>query len=91
MVNLNDQQVRQLGVREWVMIITLMINIGGMVWGAASLTTHVSQLNGTVQQLNSTLTFTVQQLNDVRVEYNARLAVVESEIQQHERQNRSRP
>lgn len=68
---------RHLSIRELAMIGTLLLNFGALVWGAATLTSTVSELKTATQQLNTTVQRMSDDLTSLKVEYNARLGILE--------------
>lgn len=65
------------GVKEWILLFTLIMNLAGIVWGAAVMYTTVERLNTAVDNLNRTSTNLLADLAQIKIEYNARLSVLE--------------
>ena len=65
------------GLKEWVLIATLGLNICGIVWGAAVMYTTVERLNTAVDTLNRTSTTILTDLAAIKIEYHARISVLE--------------
>ena len=63
--------------RDVALALALLSNFGALVWGAATIKSSVDQLQGSVQDLNKTTATIVTDLAAVKVEYNARLSVLE--------------
>ena len=55
---------RLLSLRDSVVMLGLLINLGGLVWGAATISASVQNLKETVSILSTTMSKTVQVLND---------------------------
>lgn len=72
---------RKWGIREIVMLVTLtlttLVNVIALTWGAATMNASVNTLNGTVARLESAMTKLVSDLADVKIDYNARISVLE--------------
>jgi uncharacterized small protein (DUF1192 family) len=75
-----DRAALRLGIREWAGIITMLLNFGGLIWGAAIMYASVSDLRKAVTDLNATSSQIVHDLTSVKVEYHARISVLEAEI-----------
>lgn len=68
---------RQITLREIAMMVTLLLNFGALVWGAATISNTVNSLKGTVQDLNLTVRTITADMNQIKMDYNARLRVLE--------------
>lgn len=55
---------RILSIRDSVVMLGLLINLGGLVWGAATISASVTNLKETVSILSSSMSKTIQVLND---------------------------
>lgn len=64
---------RHYGIREYSFILALMMNFGGLVWGAATLKGAVDAIDDSSRELKVTIT---AQHRD----YDLRLRVIESEL-----------
>ena len=76
---------KRVGIREWLMIVTLALNVAGMVWSVATWSNQVIELRRAVELLSLTLSVTTREFGEVRLEYNARLAVLETLIAERTR------
>lgn len=68
---------RSLSLREVVMLATLLLNFGGLVWGAATITRTVAELQVAVSNLTSTVRGLAEDIASIKVDYNARIRVLE--------------
>lgn len=75
------------GVREWAVVVTMLMNFGGIVWGAAVMHSSVGRLEEAVLKLNLTTGSLVADIARIQIDYNARLSVLESEHRRLEVQN----
>lgn len=71
---------RHYGPREYVILATLILNFGGLVWGAATLAASVTELRESVNMLNRTSVKVLEDLSQLKIEYNARLSVMEDRM-----------
>lgn len=76
---------RHYGMRELAVVVALLLNFGGIVWGAATLSASVTQLQVAVGSLNSTAAQFRTELSQMREDYGARLRILE------DRESRTRP
>lgn len=63
--------------RDVALAFALLSNFGALVWGAATIKNAVDSLEDSVSKLNVTTATVVSDLAAVKVEYNARISVLE--------------
>jgi hypothetical protein len=69
---------RNLSTKELLTFITILINISALVWGAAKISATVDNLNESVVDLRATTRKLVSDIAEIKIDYNARLEVLES-------------
>jgi len=69
---------RHITAREFALIFTLLLNFAALVWGASKLTNTVAILTSTVDKLEAATQNLVADLVQIKIDYNARLRVLES-------------
>lgn len=72
----NEERVSRVGVRELAIVIGLLVNFGGLVWGAATLSESVKNLRETVVALSTSMNNAVNTLNN----QTAKTAVLEYRV-----------
>jgi hypothetical protein len=75
---------RALTLREIVMVLTLLLNVGGLIWGAAKITSTVDDLTKTTSRLDNTVSSMATIVTNMQVEYNARIRVLEDRTSRKE-------
>jgi hypothetical protein len=74
----DERRSRKFSFREMALLCTLLLNFGGLIWGAATMHSNLIQVQIAVDNLNRTAVDMIRQITDVKIEYNARIAVLES-------------
>lgn len=64
---------------------TLLLNFGALVWGAATLSSTVDMIRASVNSLNTTVVKLVSDMSEIRIDYNARIMVLERLIEEKEK------
>lgn len=76
----------KLGLKEFSVIIMLLVNFGGMIWGAAKLSASVENLKETVGSITTTMQTAVSTLNSQAAD----VAVLKYRVSQIETNNAAR-
>lgn len=76
-VDFGDRQRRHMSFRDFAMLGTLIVNFAALIWGAATITSTVSQLSVTVQALDKSVSRVIEDMYTIKVDYNARIRVLE--------------
>lgn len=69
---------RKFSTREILTFATVFINICALVWGAAKLSASVDTLQVAVIQLQATSAGMAHDIADIKIDYNARIRVLEA-------------
>ncbi len=77
-VNVGER--RQLTLREFSTLVLLLLNFGGIVWGAATMSNSILQLRTSVAELRAVSQSLVSDLVAIKVDYNARIRVLEDRM-----------
>lgn len=64
---------RSVGIREIAVILTLLLNFGGLVWGAAVMASSVSDLKFAVDKINNIIDVFASKINN----HDGRIQVLE--------------
>lgn len=72
---------RSLSVRELVTLATLVLNFGGLIWAAATLSATVGELKETTVGIKRTMEVMAEQLVQIKVDHDGRLRVLEDRSQ----------
>lgn len=72
---------RSLSIREIVTLATLVLNFGGLIWAAATLSATVGELKETTSGIKKTMEVMAAQLVEIRVDHDGRLRVLEDRSQ----------
>jgi hypothetical protein len=64
-------------IREMAMLLTLLLNFGAIVWGAATLSATVAELRQAVSAINTTISQLSNDMNELKVDHTSRLNVLE--------------
>lgn len=68
---------RRWNMKDIAVFITLILNFSGIIWFAAKMDSSLQNLGVAVGKLDRTVEQVVEDLIDIRVEYNRRLGVLE--------------
>lgn len=68
---------RRLMMRDILPMAVLLINICALVWGAAKMSSSIDDLKTTVADLRTTTRNLATDIADVKIDYNARIKVLE--------------
>lgn len=63
--------------RDVALAFALLSNFGALVWGAATIKNAVDSLETSVQRLDGSVTTVITDMAAIKVEYNARISVLE--------------
>jgi hypothetical protein len=78
--SLSNDIGQKLSLKDVVVLITLLLNISALVWGAAKLATTVESLTLTVSKLSVNVDALTTKISDMRVDYGARILVLEEKM-----------
>lgn len=70
----------KLSLKDVVVLITLLLNISALVWGAATLAATVRNLTVTVAQLSSTVDTLTDKIAGIQIDYGTRIRVLEEKL-----------
>lgn len=70
---------RSISFKEYVPLAVLLINVCALVWGAARLSKSVDDLQASVVDLRVTTRGLVTDIAGIKIDYNARIRVLEDE------------
>ncbi len=76
---------RHLSLRDVAIMVTLLLNFGALVWGAAKMSSTVGTLEQTTVKLDGTLGQLTGNLTRIQIDYNTRMAVLENRVSANER------
>lgn len=68
-------------VREIGFVITLLLNLSGLVWGVAKMDGAIEELRGSVASLTDATVALTNKMNLIEVNYEARLRVLEDRVE----------
>ena len=71
---------RGLSIKEFMAFATILVNICALVWGAAKISATVDDLKTTVIELHHTTERMAQDIAAIKIDYNARIEVLESKL-----------
>lgn len=71
---------RNVNAREVVSILVLIMNLAGLVWGAATMSSSVKQLEFSVSKLSTVGDNLTIQMAQVREDYGARIRLLEFQV-----------
>lgn len=74
---LQERDMRRITTREIALALTLVINFGALVWGAATLSNTTQTLVQSVTKLDHSMNRLLDDLTDIKIDYNARIRVLE--------------
>lgn len=70
--------LKSISFRELAIIFTLMLNFGGVIWGAATLNAAVSDLENTVHRINASIAELSRDLMKLNIEHTERIRALEA-------------
>lgn len=68
-------------IREIGFVITLLLNLSGLVWGVAKMDGAIEELRGSVSSLTNATVALTNKMNLIEVNYEARLRVLEDRVE----------
>jgi len=68
---------RRWGPREIVPIVLVSLNIGALVWGAATMNASVGQLTTAVTELKTTVIALMKDMSEMKIEYSRELGILQ--------------
>lgn len=71
---------RHISAREITSTFLLLMNFGGLVWGAATMSSSVKQLEASIIKLNTFADGLTLQMAQVREDYGARIRLLEFQV-----------
>lgn len=71
---------RHVALRDIVAMVVLLMNCGGLVWGAATMSGTVTQLRVSVDDLRGVAKELSSQLSSIREDYGARIRILELQV-----------
>lgn len=71
---------RHLTFREVVQALTLLLNFGAVIWGAAKISSAVQTLQNTTANLGSTMKDISIQMETVKIDYSTRMGIIETRM-----------
>ena len=77
----SDQELnalRSISVRELAIVATLMLNFGGIVWGAATLNAAVNDLQMSVQRINTVVSQLASDMIRLNIDHTERIRALET-------------
>lgn len=77
---------RHYGIRELSSTVLLLLNFGGIVWGAATMSGSLKNLRETTDKLSHTLEQTTTKMETIQLDYSSRMAVLENRVSAAERE-----
>lgn len=77
---------RHLGLRDMATIVVLLMNFGGLVWGASTMSNSLATLKETTDRLDKTVNSVTSKMETIQLDYSSRMAVLENRVSANERE-----
>lgn len=77
---------RHFGLRDLSTMVLLLLNFGGIVWGAATMSSSLRTLKETTDRLTHTMEQTTSKMESIQLDYSSRMAVLENRVSANERE-----
>lgn len=76
---------RHYSLRDFSTIVVLLLNFGALVWGAATMSNSLRSLRDTVNEVKGTMATAGAKIDQIQLDYSARMAVLENRVSANER------
>jgi len=77
---------RHIGLRDMATIVVLLMNFGGLVWGASTMSNSLKTLRETTDRLDKTVNDVTTKMGTIQLDYSSRMAVLENRVTANERE-----
>lgn len=77
---------RHFSMRDMATSVVLLMNFGGLVWGAATMSNSLKTLRETTDRLDKTVSAVTTKMETIQLDYSSRMAVLENRVSANERQ-----